>query len=715
MKYLKYLLILLFIPFLVLAEECDISKITITAMEQSGIEGKTEVISAPTYQDRNISLNLKMYEVGDSITYNMTIKNDSEEDYMIDEDTFTTDSDYIEYSLKTNDNTNAVKANSTKEVTLVITYKKEVDDSLLTNNKFDASNNLKLSMNTSDKEQELDVITTDNIKESLDPEVNNPITSVTSISLVCFVLLIAILIIYFSIHNKKEYNKFLILILSMTLIPVVYAVCKVDIEVESSIEIVKYSTLHDTVVGLSTGSNACVVKYEGNVTDEIGKTVSATNVYYDKCEDKRNVIFGGFCWQVIRTTETGGTKLLYNGEPVDGKCESTRERHFGVNGDSTSTTDMRREYTFGSSFTIDKERRQFVLKDTFAETWSDTTAESLIGKVTCLSASDTCSTIYIINAYNSSSKAYALNLHIGNTIYNQIGSGLFNLYNQSHTMVGYMFNTIYQPSTLYPRQTYRYSSSFTYNNETGKYTLTGTIKDIEWQRSYTQLTNAHYTCWNDTGECDTISYIYIALPTSARYINITGGKSVNDVLEEMLFADDVNKYDSNAKKILEAWYASFLSSKTDIIEDTVYCNDRSIADLGPWDSEGENFSSELLFNHNNMAGDLACVNKTDQFAVNNNKAKLTYPIGLFSIREYYNLGMTTGENALLSSENGFMTMSPSSYSNYGYTYMSYVNNDGSLNNFIGGIIGIRPAISLKSSLQIVSGTGSETDSWVIKE
>ena len=29
------------------------------------------------------------------------------------------------------------------------------------------------------------------------------------------------------------------------------------------------------------------------------------------------------CWKIIRTTETGGVKLIYNGTPTDGKCEAT--------------------------------------------------------------------------------------------------------------------------------------------------------------------------------------------------------------------------------------------------------------------------------------------------------------------------------------------------------------------------------------------------------
>ena len=35
-----------------------------------------------------------------------------------------------------------------------------------------------------------------------------------------------------------------------------------------------------------------------------------------------NVIFNNMCWKIIRTTETGGVKLIYNGTPKNGKCET---------------------------------------------------------------------------------------------------------------------------------------------------------------------------------------------------------------------------------------------------------------------------------------------------------------------------------------------------------------------------------------------------------
>ena len=47
--------------------------------------------------------------------------------------------------------------------------------------------------------------------------------------------------------------------------------------------------------------------------------------YYRGAVTNNNVIFGGFCWQIVRTTNTGGIKMIYNGVATgDGKtCENT--------------------------------------------------------------------------------------------------------------------------------------------------------------------------------------------------------------------------------------------------------------------------------------------------------------------------------------------------------------------------------------------------------
>ncbi len=46
--------------------------------------------------------------------------------------------------------------------------------------------------------------------------------------------------------------------------------------------------------------------------------------YYRGAVTDNNVKFANFCWKIVRTTETGGVKLIYNGTPdVEGKCTNT--------------------------------------------------------------------------------------------------------------------------------------------------------------------------------------------------------------------------------------------------------------------------------------------------------------------------------------------------------------------------------------------------------
>ena len=708
MKYLRIFLILLLIPFIVLAEECDVSNIAITSMKPNKIEGNTEVISDPTFEDRTINLNLKMYDVNDSITYDLVIKNDSEEDYMIDEDTFKTNSDYIEYTLKTKDNTNVVKANSTKEVSLIVTYKKEVEDDKLTNNKFNASNTLKLSLNTSEKEQPLDIITTDNIKESLDPqEVKNPITSVSSMMLISIILLTSIVIIYILVKRKNKYTKYLLILLSMILIPTVYAICTCDIEVESTIEIEKLPKLYDIVVGLSNEQDACVTKYEGEVTDEVGKTVPATNVYFDTCP--HHVIFGGYCWQVVRTTETGGVKMIYNGEPLNGTCLYNRETHKGILGTVLYNQGLNESYLYGSSFTYNPETGSFILKDTFNSILNNSNYENLIGKYTCKTLEDTCSTIYYLSYYSPDAGAKIVKYNIDMTNYAQIGTGPFNVHTNSLSMVGYMFNKTYDSTNKSIGTTnYLYGNSFTYDSNTNLYTLSGETKTInKWNTNYTQINNTHYTCWNTTGICETISYITEATQTYPHHITLNNGKGIEDIIDEMLYSEDVNFYPSAAKNIVDNWYNSNLVDRTNQLEDTVFCNARDVKEWAGWNPNGGVATLDLRFKNYGTSLSLVCNNITDQFATNNNKAKLTYPIALLTNEEQQNT------NKSLRSNNWFLTMSPNNYKKNA-TIRNVDSSGYDASGNVSGSVGIRPVISLANFNVVKTGTGSEEDPWIIE-
>ena len=712
MKYLKYLFILLFIPFIVLAEECDISKITITSIEQNSIKGSTEVISEPTIKNRNINLDLKMYDVGDSITYDLVIKNYSEEDYMIDEDTFKTDSDYIEYTLETKDNTNVVKANSTKDVTLTVIYKNEVEETELTDNKFNATNSLKLSLNTNEKEKELDIITTDNINKLED--VKNPLTSNHNIILVIPIILITIAFIVFLIIRKSRYTKYILLILGMILVPTVYAICKTEIEVDSKIEIDNNEKLIERLISLSETNPTCLKKYNGNVTDEVGKTVSATKVYFDDCEETRNVIFGGFCWQIIRTTETDGTKMMYNGLPNNNQCLDTRSTTPGL-GAITTTLTSDSNYLYGTSYSIDPVTKRFILYDTFTKEFNRETYLSLLNKYTCGTSENVCDRLYIIGGIHTvGNKDYAVTAQYtydGGVPYNSIGRSPFNANQENISSIGYMYNKQSSAARyIIGDKNYKYADSFTYNEDTKTFTLSGNVVTVQDVTSSHDLDNTRYTCLNTTGECSILRYIlsvyYSTWAVSeATVIEVTDTETT---IDSMLNVDDINKYDSTIKVYTDNWYKNNLLDYTKKLENTIYCNNRETSYNGflP-DSTGGNY---INFKHYDLTNSIECNQITDQFSVDNDKAKLTYPVGLITSEELKNLNF----NLIKGGYYPYWTNTPGQFSG-GQTYMYWVSTNDFLkaNGTNRGYL-VRPVISLKKNNIIASGTGTMSEPWIIE-
>ena len=712
-KKIYMFIILLFIPIIVNAEECNDNDIIITDIDKIVISGNVEEIEPTKFKDNNLILNLKMYEIGDTITYNIVLKNSSNEDYIINDNTFKTDNNYIIYELHLKDNNNVIKAKSSKELSLSIIYKNEVEEGILDNRLYKEQNNIKLSFNTNGKKKTIDIITTDTEKK-----IENPITSTYNIITIIVIILVTTTIIIIGIKYKNKFSKYLLLILPLLLIDTIYAICVCNIDFESKIVIEKKNYLYNKLEKMSKEDDTCLYKYEGQVTDEVGKTVDAKNVYFNKCEDRRNIIFGGFCWQIIRTTETKGIKMIYNGEPVDGKCESTREGHNGIVKKANSLEVLSEEYMYGSSFTYDTVSRMFTLTNTETTTWSDSTYENLINKYTCKSITNTCSELYQINKYKSNTEAHVTKYLVFNTEYDVIGEASYN-YSFSPAQVGYMYNKVYEasskstPSGTSPEA--KFGSSFTYDDNTNTYTLSGTTYNISnWYSNYETINNAHYTCWNIEGKCSTISYVFGINWYSTYYIDMTNGKNVNDLLNEMLYSNDVNRYNSIVKGIVDAWYEKYLLDYTDKLEDTVYCNDRNITKLGAWNPNGGNIietADYLAFKNSEVTKDLTCTNQLDQFTVSNNKAKLSYPVALIQIEEINNIN----EPLLIKKNRAYYGISPSHFYHLGVS-IGFVSTNGNLiENTINNTGGIRPVISLSNNSIIMSGTGSETDPWIIDE
>ena len=354
-----------------------------------------------------------------------------------------------------------------------------------------------------------------------------------------------------------------------------------------------------------------------------GADTYANPVYYYKGNvQNNNVLFAGFCWKIVRTTETGGVKIVYNGIQKNGSCNNTG-------------------------------------------------TDSQIGR----------------SAFNSS-------------------------YN-SPSYVGYMYNKVYAYSdkSMSSESNIVFGNSFTYAN--GTYTLKDTKTVATWSSGYNTINNNHYTCMTTGTTCSSIYYVYYASSSNAYYITLTNGKSVNDALNEMLYADDVNKNDSTIKTYIDSWYESNIKDKYDNkLEDTVFCNDRSMSNESSngWNPIGGSTSTSLQFKNYNANQSLVCANETDQFSMSNPKAKLKYPIGLLSLPElslsgygsshYYN----NGQYVWLASPVYF-------YDYYAYVGMAY--SDGLSVGYVYYSGGVRPSVSLKPNTEFTDGDGSFTNPFVI--
>ena len=125
----------------------------------------------------------------------------------------------------------------------------------------------------------------------------------------------------------------------------------------------------------------------------------------------------------------------------------------------------------------------------------------------------------------------------------------------------------------------------------------------------------------------------------------------------------------------------------------------------------------MEFKNHVLNTDLSCLNITDQFSLDNNKAKLKYPIALINHEEWNNIGTNTDADNLRITGVDYWSLSPDMFGNR-ESDVNKISDRGYAsrvsNNYSGRSRGIRPAVSLDKDVLISSGSGSETDPWIIK-
>ena len=434
-----------------------------------------------------------------------------------------------------------------------------------------------------------------------------------------------------------------------------------------------------------------------------------TSYYLRGNHQDNNVKFANMCWKLMRITGTGGYKLIYNGDvDANGKCTTTSGNHTGFTGQTLSLSGNK---VYGTNYT--KEGTTYTLSDTSTMNWTNDSA-SIIGKYTCGNTSTSCTTLYVVTGEYSSSSGYALKLE-QSTNYAQIGSSAFNYYNTSSnstesaspSLVGYMYNDTYpnkSQNLSSNTNNYYYGESFTYNN--GSYTLTNTVQfaDVSDSTNQTSLNTHHYTCFNATdATCTEMYYIYYLSGKTLYYIKLNENETGPDALNKMVNNNNINVKNSHIKGAIDWWYEQNIKNTEyeSKLEDTVFCNDRSIDDLGGW-SETGTFGS-LNFNAYNDKYYLKCPNKRDAFTVSDSvtgNGALTYPVGLLTTTEHSLTGNRT------ANKTGADYWASAPY--YFYIYNANERDVSSVgnwyfHNYVYLTGGARPAVSLRPGTNFKAG------------
>ena len=410
--------------------------------------------------------------------------------------------------------------------------------------------------------------------------------------------------------------------------------------------------MYEFVAYSNTGTDENVDFSDQNVENGLLQLNSTTEydypVYYYRGDHtlSNNVLFGGYCWLIVRTTDTGGVKLIFNGdiqEKVDAMGE-TIETCPGIN------------------------------------TTVDTTSYPMA------------------NGTDKNADSIASVGYMYGTMYGT---------HRDKTIVKSKFKTGQKLEWLDGDDYTGYNIKTTSN-------LSGTWSSAD----LTTLDTHHYTCLSTSNKCgDGVSakfiFYYDSSEKAVHYLELKNGKLLDDAMNDMV----KNTHDSSAKSIVDLWYENNIQKYESYIEDTIYCNDRTIDDLAGFDPVVSITNRYLLFagynRFENKTPSLTC-SKNDSFTVSESigNGALKHPVGMLTADEVMYAGAlnsgTANHKFFLNGEEKYWLMTAYNFdANRGANIfgvkengdVAYLYADEEDN-------GIRPVISLKYGTKYTSGDGS---------
>ena len=581
-------------------------------------------------------------------------------------------------------------------------------------------------------------------------------------------------------------------------------------------------------------------------------------VYYYRGAVDNNVLFANFCWKIIRTTETGGVKLIYNGVPSNGQCNNTTGDATTIGNSAFNSTYNNAKYVgymYGDSIddtanTNDSTIKAFIdtwyknnmtsytlqLEDTvFCNDRSYTTNGSDLefGAYTRLYTNKTptlkCQNtrdkftvdvsngngaleypvglitademVYAGGVFGASNSNSSFYLYIGQyywalSPYSFHGSVVseFTLYSTGRISWGFVDNSRgVRPSvSLQPgievtggsgtatdpfviakllyneikdnadtTTTIDFSKTSEASSTNGIYMTTNTDSGnpVYYYRGNVDnhVLFANY-CWRivRTTETGGVKLIYDGVPSNGQCNNTgsdstIGSSKFNESYNDNAYvgymfgtagsstyvSTHANTNDSTIKGVIDTWYKNNMISYTSQLEDTVWCNDRSIVtDLA--NSNGGKYSSytalgygtnKTLYgpasrvgeNVSNPTPTLKCAQDNDKFTVDasTGNGALTYPVGLITADEMAYAGgvlyNTSNSSFYLYTGQYYWALSPSNFTGASAAFEFDLASSGRLSYYYVDISrGVRPSVSLQPGIGLTGGgSGTAADPFVI--
>jgi len=448
-----------------------------------------------------------------------------------------------------------------------------------------------------------------------------------------------------------------------------------------------------TYVSESTGIDFYVEPSDTNgkgVYVKSGTENDAYPIYYYRGEvTNNNVVFGGYCWKIVRTTETGGVKLIYNGvyehyafEPIE------FTEYINVANDETNP------YTYDST----------------TKNWISTSNHEDYIEATITFSVATVGD-YEINYVLSSEFNYDFALfYLDDKLIGEYSGEESGSISLGHLTPS---NVI---KVLYKKDGYEYSPG----GDTVRFNVSKKTGEL-----------IEMSC-NNTREASQIGISEFNASSSVYYYNagvgyMYGTPNSSTYEEEHLSTKESTS--STIKTYIDDWYSQNMTNYTHYLEDTVWCNDRSFdshntgTGAGRSDTDYSAMERNIYISYTPLS--LECANQNDRFTVNetvegrvNGNGALTHPVALLTADEltlsgqgYY--GCNT-KNYLYTGR-FWWSLSPISFSQMASMYYVIFDSLYQEETYVYNSYGVRPAVSLLVGTRITKdGDGSVNNPFIVQ-